>query len=132
MEKLKNTKARELIIKTLKQINTPISADNLFLMIRKEDNNINISTVYRTLQAFENNNIVKKEISSIDSKAYYTLVSEKHYHLLECVKCKRQIRINFCPFEDISEKIEKDYDFTIDENSIIYGLCKQCQKKENK
>lgn len=128
MNKLKNTKAREEIYNKLKEINVPISAENLYLLVRKEDD-INISTVYRTLQAFENNNIVKKEISSIDSKAYYTLVSKKHYHLLECVKCHRQIRIDFCPFEDISSKIEKEYNFSIDENSIIYGICDECKKK---
>lgn len=128
MTKLKNTKAREEIYNKLKEINVPISADNLYLLVR-QDENINLSTVYRTLQAFENNNIVKKEISSIDSKAYYTLVSQKHYHLLECVKCHCQIRIDFCPFEDISSKIEKEYNFTIDENSIIYGICDKCKKQ---
>ncbi len=126
---MKSTKARNFILNILSKSNSPLTALDIFKKVENE--NINLSTVYRSLNTFVSNKIVKKEVSNLDKITYYSLVDKKkHYHILECTNCHKQIRIDYCPFESVEKKIYKDYGFKVeDENSIVYGVCKDCLNK---
>lgn len=125
---MKNTRARDLILSILKNTNEPLSADQIFKKII--DENINLSTVYRSLIFFEEHGIVKKE-STINNKSVYSYINEKkHYHLLECNICHKKIRLDYCPFDEVFDEIYDKTGFKVDdENTIIYGVCKECQNK---
>jgi len=126
---IKNTKAREQILNILKKANSPLNVDDISFKVRKY--NINLSTIYRTLNTFVNNGIIKKELSNKDNKYYYSYISIKHYHILECNICHKKIRLDYCPFEGIEKDLYDKYGFEIDdENSIIYGICKECLSKK--
>jgi len=86
---LKNTKARKHILGVLKTVKTPLTAEEVYIKVK--DFKINMSTVYRSLNTFTKSNLVKKEISNIDKKAYYSLLSTEHYHILECTTCHKKI-----------------------------------------
>ncbi len=126
---LKSTKSRNEILKLLKAQSLPITANDIFekLMHKK----ITLSTVYRTLEAFSKNGIVKKEIMK-NGTAVYFLVPQEHLHILECKKCHNTIKLKYCPYDKANSKIKKETNFQVDEeNVVIYGLCQNCNKKSN-
>lgn len=127
---MKNTKARIVILKAFRESHTPLTAEMLFSTLREKEEGINLSTVYRTLTTFEKNGLIKKEVSSVDRQAYYSLVEQEHYHILECVHCHKMIRIDYCPYEPVEKELEEKFGFRLDENSILYGTCKECQNKD--
>jgi Fur family transcriptional regulator, ferric uptake regulator len=125
---LKKTQNREKILSILKKANHPISAEDIFYSFKKKD--INLSTIYRCLNAFEENNIIKREVNE-KKENVYSLIDEEDKHILVCVKCHKRIPLSKCPFHEVNEKIEEETGFHIqDQNIELYGICKECQKKD--
>ena len=123
---LKNTKPRMEILKVLEQSNSPLTAEEIYAKLNKKD--INLSTVYRTLNTFDNCHIVKKEINK-RKENIFSLEGEDT-HILVCVKCHRSIPLKGCPYHEANEELEKTTGFLIeDHNTEIYGVCPDCQKK---
>lgn len=126
---LKNTKSRSEILELLKSQTTPITANEIFekLMTKK----ITLSTIYRTLETFSKNGIIKKELPQSGTAVYF-VAPQEHCHILECKNCHNTIKLKYCPYDKVNTKIKKETNFEVDEeNVVIYGLCKNCNKKKN-
>ena len=129
---LKKTRTRELVKDILEKSQEPLSAYDIFNQL--QDKNVTLSSVYRTLDTFYNNNIISKDVSS-DGVSKYILIKEEHQHYLECKKCHKSTPLNFCPYHKANAQIKNKTDFEVDEPSlIIYGICKDCNvnKKQGK
>jgi Fur family ferric uptake transcriptional regulator len=119
---IKNTKPRIAVYEILSKTNTPLSAKDIFALL-KDTKAVWLSSVYRTLAIFEKNNIVTKSLLP-NGAAIYELTATEHSHYAICTKCKGKTKIPFCPvsncemngFTPTSHKIE------------IYGICKRCNK----
>lgn len=123
---LKSTKPRIEILKVLENSNNPLTAEEIYSLVG--DKEINLSTVYRTLNAFEEAHIVKKEINK--KKENIFLLEGEDNHILVCVKCHKSIPLKGCPYHEANEELEKTTGFLIeDHNTEIYGVCPDCQKK---
>ena len=127
---LKNTKTRELVKDVLKNSHKPLSAYEIFELLKNK--NITLSSIYRTLDTFYNNNIVTKDITN-DKVSKYTLLKKEHQHFLECKECHSSTALDFCPYHTANKKIKNETNFIVDEhNLIIFGLCENCNKKKKK
>ena len=125
---LKKTKNRERILSALMEIDHPCSVEELFFHFEK--GSIDLSTIYRTMQAFEKSGMVLKEVNE-KKENVYSLIKKEDSHILVCLKCHKRIPLPFCPFEEVNEKIEKATGFHLkDQNIELYGICKDCQEKE--
>ena len=125
---MKVTKSRKAILALFKGATTPLTAEAIYLLLQGQG--ITLSTVYRTLQCFEQEGIIKKELSPHSKEARYSYKEEEHGHTLECVRCHKKIPLDYCPFEEVNEEIKKKTGFTLeDENSILYGVCADCSKQ---
>lgn len=123
------SKNKEQIIKILKNSNKSLNVHEIFDIINKMEK-INLSTVYRCINSLCNENIISKEIRN-DKKSYYTLNLENHKHHLICDMCKKEIVLDFCPINQISQKIKDKIGFDIKMHSIqISGICKKCNKNK--
>ena len=125
---LKKTKTREEILSLFQNSNSPLMANDIFEKLK--DKNITLSSIYRTLETFTNEGLI---IKNLDPKgtALYTIKQEKHSHYLQCKNCKKKVELEYCPYHKINDKIGKDFDFEVDEhNVVIYGTCKNCNKKD--
>ena len=125
---MKKTKSREQVKQILINAREPLNAQDIF---NRDFTGLTLSTIYRTLIAFEQEGLIKKEVSPITREATYSWKDdEEHGHILECVKCRKQIRLDYCPFEGVNELIEEKTGFTLDdENHVLYGVCKECNQK---
>ena len=121
---LKNTKTRTKISELLDSATTPMSAYEIYEKLKSEK--ITLSSIYRTLDTFYNNNIVTKETTPEGVNIYSKVLTE-HKHFLECKKCHKQIPLDYCPYHKVNAKIKSNNDFVVDEhNVVIYGTCKDC------
>ena len=123
---LKKTKTREKIKNLLSQTSTPMSAYNIFDQLKDDD--ITLSSIYRTLDTFYKNNLISKEISH-DGVNVYSIIKENHKHYLECKHCHKITPLEYCPYHKINTQIHSKTGFLVDEhNVVIYGTCKDCQE----
>ena len=124
---LKYTKAREKILRLLESSTDPLSAFDMFYLL--DDKTINLSTIYRTLQTFEEKGMIIKDVR-VDHKCVYTIKKAHHNHILICTKCNKKIYLNTCPFHEVYENIYDETGFLVnDHNMELYGICKECQIK---
>lgn len=135
-EGYKLTNQRKDILKTLLNNNNKhLSCDDVFNIVSKENPDLGIATVYRTLQLFEKLNIVYK-INFDDGLSRYELnlgeENHQHHHLI-CLNCGKVIEVKLDLLESLENKIEKDGNFKImDHNVKFYGYCKDCLDNGNK
>jgi len=106
--------------------------NNLKLKFKK----IGLPTVYRNLEKFSEIGILT-EIRTRDNKAYYGLCNaenpKSHHHHIICVKCHKVRCIDFCNFNEITEKIEKESGFKILNHFLqIKGICSDCLQLNEK
>lgn len=125
---LKNTKTRQRVKETLSHASTPLTPAEIYNQLK--DENITLSSIYRTLETFTRENIVIKA-SDQKGTALYTLNIDDHCHYLKCKCCHAEIKLDYCPYHKINHQLSHKYNFDIDENNVvIYGLCENC--KNNK
>ncbi len=127
---LKSTKSRCAILDILKQKKKPVSADEVYMELKSRDMSLNISTVYRTLEALTEKNLVKKLSITGESKALFELNTVGHRHYLVCLGCRKTMAIDGCPLESYEKELADETDFVIEGHKLdIYGYCPECQNK---
>lgn len=128
---IKVTKARVVILDILFNSSDSLNADEIFIECKKRGNNINLSTVYRTIDIFLENNIVDKFLLE-DGISVYKIHKSSHNHRIECDICHKEIVLE-CPIKKIEEMIRKETGFRVTNHSLkMSGICKQCEKESQK
>ncbi|WP_294372841.1 Fur family transcriptional regulator [uncultured Clostridium sp.] len=128
---IKVTKGRLEILDILKNSENSLSAEKIYHISRDKDININLSTVYRTLELFEEKNITEK-ITLTDGVFAYKLKKKTHRHHLRCDICHKEIDIP-CPMSQIEEMVQNETGFTLTEHDLVLkGVCRECKNNINK
>lgn len=123
---IKVTKSRLDILELLDG-NDPMTADEIYMELRDKD--AKLSSIYRNLSLFVDNNILTK-IVGIDNFAYYQMNTNAHKHHITCKICKKTVPLEYCPVHDITHKIEEETHFVITNHIFEFvGICPSCQKK---
>lgn len=112
-----------------------LSCEDVHEIISKENPELGIATVYRTLQLFEKLNIVYK-INFDDGLSRYELnlgtENHQHHHLI-CIKCGKVKEVKLDLLEALEDQIEREGNFEIiDHNVKFYGYCEDCKTGEKK
>lgn len=125
---IKITKGRIEILNILKNSENSLSAEKIYQINRFNNVNINLSTVYRTLELFEEKEITEK-INLNDGIFSYKLKGKTHGHYLECDICHKEVEIP-CPMLQIEELVQNSTGFTLtDHDLVMKGVCKDCKAK---
>ncbi|WP_196592527.1 Fur family transcriptional regulator [Pectinatus sottacetonis] len=125
---MKSTKQRNLLLTILKNSENPQTAENIYLLMKKNDSLVNLSTVYRILEKFTAKAITVKT-SFFNEKSVYGLKPVAHRHQLICLRCKKVIFLKNCPLYDFEKEVEQDTQFSVVSHRLeLYGYCRECQK----
>lgn len=130
----KMTPQREALVHVLIQNKTAhLSAEELFMLLKRSHPDIGLATVYRTLEILTQLIIVKKIVFE-DGIARYDLkrkAAGRSHHHLQCVNCGEIEKIYEDLLFSIEKKIESDYLFRLlDHRLTFHGICKSCQLAE--
>lgn len=127
---LKNTKSRKAIIDILIKGDQPITAEQIYLKLKENKTEINLSTVYRTLETLDSKGLVTKLNIMDDDRMFYEYNNMGHRHYLVCINCKKIVTINGCPLTSYEEELEKQTQFNIVGHKLyLYGYCSDCKRK---
>lgn len=122
---LKMTTQRTLLLSFLKKQKKPLTAEMIYSKLPQ--GTMNLSTVYRSLEAFETHHLIDK--SYLGNIAYYHYRTDEHKHFMVCKNCHKMIEID-CHVHDELDKLSNIHHFKIlDHDLTIYGLCSTCQTK---
>lgn len=126
---IKYTPRRQKVLDLLSQTEYLLSVDELYQQLVKEDPNISISTVYRTLETFRQAGFVETNQLPGENVLYYELRHEEHAHHLICSKCHIVVHLDECPLEGFESSVAKDHSFLIQHHQLdLFGLCQSCQQ----
>lgn len=126
---IKWTKQRKAVYQVLWQAKEPMSAVQIYQEVDKaEQSTYAVSTVYRILATFEENEFVSKTTWMGDGTVVYELNRGEHTHYAVCLECHKRIALSACPFAHAHLEHETE-DFTVTGHKLeLYGYCKECKK----
>ncbi|MGI6488743.1 MAG: Fur family transcriptional regulator [Syntrophothermaceae bacterium] len=105
-----------------------LSAEQIFLMVKKRRPNIGMATVYRTLELFANLDILHK--TSFDAGVFryeFCDIDRHHHHHVICVECGDIVELEDDLLHPLEKEVEKRGFKVVDHSLIIYGKCPECQ-----
>ncbi len=125
---LKNTRQRSAILDILDGEQVPLSAEDVYIELKKQDIAANLSTVYRTLDVMLAKGLIREAGVAGDNRAMYELNRTEHRHYLVCMGCKKITPLDKCPIKDYENEIARETHYTIAGHRLdIFGFCPQCQ-----
>ncbi len=131
--RLKFTRQRELVFKTLYKNEGHFTPEDLSTLIKDQhpDLTISIPTIYRTLALLEESGIVDSLSFGAKGKKYEFGLKEHHDHLI-CTQCGKLIEFQDNVIEKRQEEIAKKFNFKMTDHTMnIRGICESCQKKQS-
>lgn len=128
---IKVTKGRLSILELFIENSSPINAEDIYFSLKNEKVKVDLSTVYRTLELFEEKHLLTKIIGEDNRKAFI-LKDKGHKHTLECSFCHKEVEYE-CPMPQIKELLKKETGFDVTCGELtLKGICNTCKKKNKK
>lgn len=130
------TASRRKILDFLKESDErSVTAADVDAYLKAQNSEVNITTVYRYLDKLAKEGTIMKYVAEKGGQSAYQYVNparrcSEHLHL-KCLKCGRIIHLDCQFMKEISNHMSKDHGFSLHcENSILYGICRECREKE--
>ncbi len=103
------------------------SAEEIFKLLRDNNSEVGLATVYRVLSQFEQAGILVKHNFEGGQSIFELNTGEHHDHLI-CIKCNEIIEFLDNRLERIQEEVAEKNNFILKDHSmILYGVCSKCQ-----
>lgn len=128
--KTKRTRSQEKIFDLIKSLNRPLSAQELFMELRRRKDQMGLATVYRSLEALRLEGVISMRLLANGESLYSSIQSDQHH--LTCINCGQSIPIDQCPVHKLEQQLQKSYQFKVYYHTLeFFGLCHQCDLKGN-
>lgn len=125
----RKTRNQERILKVMKGLAKPTSAQELHVELRNHEHSIGLATVYRSLEALKLDGLV--QVRTLPTgESLYSLPQEDRHHLT-CLRCGNSIAIDECPVHELEKELHYAHKFRIFYHTLeFFGLCPICQAQE--
>jgi len=122
------TPQRLMILEQVEAAEGHVSAEEIFQRIRERYPNLNISTVYRTLELLKELGLVT-ETDFGEGRVRYHPAGKGHHHHLVCQECGALIDLDESALASIKDVLLQEYEFVADLRHLaIFGRCVNCRK----
>jgi Fur family ferric uptake transcriptional regulator len=123
----KRSSKRDLIVNAFLKQEGHLSADDLVVLIKREDHRISRATVYRTLQWMEEAGIARKvDFGEGRFRFEHSYRHPRHFHLI-CKTCNRSYEFLSSDIEQLVEEVATARAFAARQTVVqIYGTCEAC------
>jgi len=123
------TRSQERILNLLKNTKQGISAQDIYVELRKSNQTMGLATVYRSLESLKLEGLVQMRTLS-NGEALYSLVQQDKHHLT-CLQCGISILIDQCPVHELENQLQSAHKFKVFYHTLeFFGLCHQCQMNQ--
>jgi Fur family ferric uptake transcriptional regulator len=121
------TPQRLMILSAIEGSKEHISAEEIYAQVAAKYPNVNISTVYRTLELLKKHGLVF-EIDLGEGRIRYHAEGSGHHHHLVCQQCGAVIDIDESVLSALKNILLKEYKFRAELRHLgIFGLCEKCR-----
>ncbi len=122
------TPQRLMVLEAIHDAESHVSAEEIYAQVRARYPEVNISTVYRTLELLKKLELVT-ETDLGGGILRYHHVDKGHHHHLICQKCGRMFDLDESVLDSLSGALIREYGFVPDLRHLaIFGRCLDCQK----
>ena len=126
---LRMTPQRLMIVAAVENSTNHISAEEIYEQVIEKYPNVNISTVYRTLDTLTEMSLVTKTDLG-DGRVRYHPADKGHHHHLVCRECGAIIDLDEKALAGIQATLLRDYNFIADLRHLgISGKCVKCNRQ---
>ncbi|MEN9205310.1 MAG: transcriptional repressor [Thermostichales cyanobacterium BF4_bins_65] len=128
----RQSRSLQQILDTLSRHQQPMSAQEIFVALRGQQQSLGLATIYRGIETLCNEGKLQ-QIHLGDNQAYYYLLPHDGHnrHYLICTECRSVIALSSCPVEDLENRLSKQYNFVIERHVLdFYGVCARCRGHE--
>jgi Fur family ferric uptake transcriptional regulator len=124
----KRSGKRDLIVNVFLRQEGHLTADDLYDLIRREDQKISRATVYRTLQWMEEAGIARKvDFGEGRFRFEHSYRHPRHFHLI-CKTCNQTFEFLSSDIEALLEEVAAARNFTPRQSILqIHGTCESCR-----
>lgn len=131
---LKSTSQRDSILQAFVDAGRHVSAEELYVAIKKKAPGIGYATVYRTLKLLAEAGIAEERRFEDGFTRYeYRPSDAAHHDHLICTRCREIVEFENDRIEALQEDVAKKNGFEVQSHRLeIYGLCTKCQGKKSK
>ena len=126
MKPSRNTVQRQIVLESVKKLNTHPSIEEIFTFVHNEHPSISRSTVYRNLHHLAEGGSLR-HISMPDGMSRYDAKCTNHYHF-RCRCCEKIFDVDIAYLEGINELVQSLHGFDVGEHDVVFtGLCVACK-----
>lgn len=120
------TPQRQLILEAIEAAEGHVSAESVHSKVAAQFPQVNISTVYRTLELLQNLGLVTHTHFD-DGIAVYHLAEDANHQHMVCRGCHSEREIQIAELEPFDRHLRERYGFQADlTHFAIVGLCASC------
>ncbi|MEL6940502.1 MAG: Fur family transcriptional regulator [Cyanobacteria bacterium J06598_1] len=128
--KSSRTRSQTQVLKQLKQLEEPTSAQDLHINLRQSKVSIGLATVYRALESLKLEGAIQVRTLS-SGESLYSLAQAEDTHHLTCVRCGTSTVMAECPVHGLESHLTESHHFQIFYHTLeFFGLCQTCQLAE--
>ncbi len=127
------TKQKSRILDLVKKSSTLMSASDIYSSLCSDGESLNLTTVYRNLDAMTREGVVLRFSEEGSGRAMYKYAGEGkdclgHLHA-RCTKCGKLVHLDCNFINELSEHARHSHGFWLSfSQSILVGECEQCMK----
>lgn len=122
------TPQRAMVVSAIESSEDHISAEEIYAQIVAKYPQVNISTVYRTLELLKKLSLVT-ETDLGGGRVRYHPVEKGHHHHLVCQNCGAMIDLDDSVLASLKNALSREYNFDADlKHLAIFGRCANCKK----
>jgi Fur family ferric uptake transcriptional regulator len=122
------TPQRLMVLSAIESSKDHISADEVYSQVVTRYPNVNISTVYRTLELLKRLDLVT-ETDLGGGRVRYHPANKGHHHHLVCQECGAMIDLDESLLEPLQEALLLEHNFIADLRHLaIHGRCVICRQ----
>ncbi len=127
---LRFTPQREWVLSVLHQLDTPATVEEIYARVHSVSQRVDISTVYRTLELFQEVHLVSAFDAGDGIRRYEHLGTEAPHHHLICQTCGKVIPVALEELQSLLTPMMEKYEFALDPGGLnLPGICKNCRKE---
>ena len=124
------TLQRAIILDAVESIRGHISVDDVFQRVHPRFPQVNVSTIYRTMELLEETGLVGHTHFHDGATRWHRAGEIPHQHLV-CRRCGAESELDLVLTEPLVAEISERYGFAADlSHFAITGLCSDCLARE--
>ncbi|MEK7872137.1 MAG: transcriptional repressor [Nitrospirota bacterium] len=125
---LRLTKQREIILRAFLNMESHVSAEELYRETVKKDPAVGLATIYRTISLLCRCGLAQQRDFGDGETRYEHLYNHKHHDHLICTSCGKIAEFENTEIEKLQTKVARNHGFeTYSHRLDLYGLCEACK-----